>query len=313
MQTLTIDEKQSNKRIDKVIMNIFPSLPSGALYKAFRKKDIKANGIRVKETYITKLQDKIEIYIIDDILNGIDANGKKNKSTGFSVVYEDSNILIVNKQQGIPVHPDRDQKEGTLIDNVQEYLYDKGEFDKRSTFQPSLCHRIDRNTGGLVIIAKTPEALEILLEKIKNREIKKYYQCLVTGTMDKDSAELTAYLEKDERKSRVFINNSPSKNSLKIVTRYKVLSRGQGMSLLEVELVTGRTHQIRAHLASIGHPIIGDGKYGSNEINRPLGAKYQALWAYKLEFALKNAEELNYLKGRIFEVEPDFQVKNINI
>ncbi len=310
MQTLIIDEKDSNKRIDKVIMSIFPALPSGALYKAFRKKDIKANGIRIKETYVTKPQDKIEIYIIDNILNGIDSDGKRNKSTGFTVVYEDNNILVVNKQQGIPVHPDRDQKEGTLIDNVQEYLYEKGEFSKKNSFQPALCHRIDRNTGGLVIIAKTPGALEIMLEKIKNREIKKYYQCLVAGTMEKDSAELTAYLEKDERKSRVFINNTPSKNSLKIVTRYKVLAKQKDMSLLEVELVTGRTHQIRAHLASIGHPIIGDGKYGSNQINRPLGAKYQALWAYKLEFALKNAGELNYLKGRIIEVDPDFQVKN---
>jgi 23S rRNA pseudouridine955/2504/2580 synthase len=127
--------------------------------------------------------------------------------------------------------------------------------------------------------------------------------------MEKDSAELTAYLEKDERKSRVFINNTSSKNSLKIVTRYKVLTKEKDMSLLEVELVTGRTHQIRAHLASIGHPIIGDGKYGSNQINRPLGAKYQALWAYKLEFALKNAGELNYLKGLVIQVEPDFQVK----
>lgn len=311
MRTLVVDERYGNKRIDRVIKETFAHMPVSALYKAFRKRDIKVNGTRVKETHIVLPGDIVEIYITDDILDGISSRESTGLNVGFTVVYEDTNIIIVNKEQGIPVHPDRDRSDGTLIDNVRSYLQQKGEYipGNPGSFPPSLCHRIDRNTGGLVIIAKNEEALGIMLNKIKTREIKKYYQCLVTGKMEKEYAELKAYLEKDEHKSRVFIKNTPTKNSLEIITRYRVLSYENDVSRLEVELVTGRTHQIRAHLAYIGHPIIGDGKYGSNKINRFFGAKYQALWAYKLEFDLKNAGILNYLKGKKIEVEPEFKVK----
>jgi 23S rRNA pseudouridine955/2504/2580 synthase len=308
MRSILIGEKQAGKRIDKAIRELFPSMPVGAMYKAFRNKDVKVNGIRIKEEYILSAGDKLDLYIIDGILDGIPQNSDHEQVKDFSVVYEDSNILIVNKAQGLPVHPDKEQSADTLIDTIKTYLSEKGEYNPSnpSDFPPSLCHRIDRNTGGLVVIAKNSKSFEILLDKIKNREIKKYYQCLVVGKMEKASAELKAYLFKDKKNSRVFISDNRVKYSLEIITRYKVISFNKGISKLEVELVTGRTHQIRAHLAFIGHPIVGDGKYGSNAFNRSLGIKQQALWAYKLNFDFKNAGILNYLEGKTFEVLPEF-------
>ncbi|MDF2522673.1 MAG: pseudouridine synthase [Clostridiales bacterium] len=311
MRTIFISEKLADKRLDRALREQFPNLPVNALFKAFRKKDIKVNGIRVKEDHVVSAGDKVDIYIIDEILDTEEKNFKLNR--GFSIVYEDANILIANKEPGIPVHPDRDQADGTLIDLVQNYLREKGEYfpNKTGSFPPSLCHRLDRNTGGLILIAKNSSSLKFLAEKIHGKEVRKFYQCLVKGRPEKKAAQLVDYLVKDENKSRVFISNTKTKGSLEIITKYTVLDYDEesDISLLEVELITGRTHQIRAHMAHIGHPVIGDGKYGTNAINRPLGAKCQELWAYKLIFDFSSSGILSYLNGRSFEIEPKFKIK----
>ncbi len=313
MQTLKIEKDSANKRIDKLLKDKYPKMPQSFMYKAFRKKDVKVNGIRIKDDYITNLGDIVEVYIIDEILYGKAPSEPLDHTKAFTVVFEDKNILIVNKKQGIPVHPDKDSTDNTLIDLVTTYIQNNENGMNSQVSTPALCHRLDRNTGGLVIIAKNNEALKVMLEKIKNKEVKKYYQCIVRGKMEKPQAVLKAFLEKDERKSRVYINDYKTKHSLEIITKYKALSPienivvGETASLLEVELVTGRTHQIRAHMSYIGHPIVGDGKYGDNTFNRALKLKYQALWAYKLKFEFsKNSGILSYLNEKEFKVTPDF-------
>ncbi len=311
MQSITVHEKKANVKIEKYLQTVYPSLSYSTLQKAFRKKDIKVNGRRVGREYIVAPGDILEIYIPDDLLAGLGSSTGRN-FIGFAVVYEDQNILIVNKEQGIPVHPDREQTQRTLIDLVREYLYSKEtQHFNTAHFQPSLCHRLDRNTGGLVIIAKNQASLQIMLEKLEAHEVKKYYQCLVKGRLEKPQAKLKAYLWKDAGKSRVFVGSHKKAGALEILTVYRVIRYcpEKDISLLEVELVTGRTHQIRAHLAYIGHPVIGDGKYGINAVNRAFGLKQQALWAYKLKFSFEKAGTLlDYLNGKEFIVEPGFNI-----
>jgi 23S rRNA pseudouridine955/2504/2580 synthase len=255
------------------------------------------------------------IYIKDEILYGnFAAQQEATHSLPFQIVYEDQNLLLVNKQPGISVHPDKNTGEMTLIDLAVHYLKQKGEYhpDQPDSFPPALCHRLDHYTGGIVIIAKTPEALKVMLSKIKHREIKKYYQCIVKGCPVPKQAELKHYLIKNKYKSLVYITDVPQKDALTIITRYRVLSSGSHMSRLEIELITGRTHQIRAHMAYIGYPILGDDKYGNRQFNREFGAKHQALWAYKVVFDFKDGGVLNYLKGSVFETDQiKFPVKKL--
>lgn len=295
MRTVFAKERHDGKKIEKVIRDFFPNVASGMLFKALRKKDIKVNGTRIKEDYTVSEGDKIEIYIVDDYLLGKD-------DEGYSIVYEDNNVMVVNKASGIPVHPDRNQSEATLIDKLQ----------KTYGAELSLCHRLDRNTSGLVILAKNSTSLEIMLQKIKDREISKFYTCIVSGIMDKRQAELVDFLEKNDRISKVFITDFKTKDSLEIITRYRVIKTLENLSMLEVELVTGRTHQIRAHLAFYGHPIIGDGKYGRNVENKQYNAKYQLLCASRLTFDFDtSAGHLNYLKGKTISIEPPFNLETL--
>ena len=298
MKKIILTKQYENKKLDTVLKSLFPKLTFGAMCKAFRKKDVKVNGIRQTPSYIVCTNDGLEVFIIDDILYGKNSKNNFVTSKFFDLVYQDENLLIVNKMQGIAVHNDSTNDTYTLIDVVQKNL---------SLPFAKLCHRLDRNTGGLIIISKNQATLDLISEKIKNNEIKKYYKCLVHGVPSPKNATLNAYLFKDRKLSRVFIHDTKQKNTLEISTKYSLISTSNNASMLNVELLTGRTHQIRAHLSHIGLPIIGDGKYGLNKINQLYPYKFQALWAYKLIFKFRNQNHLSYLNNRCFEVNPDFK------
>ncbi len=227
-------------------------------------------------------------------------------SKKLDIVYEDENLLLLDKKVGLLSHPDETEYNDTLITRVKRYLYEKGDYDPKDehSFAPALVNRIDRNTGGIVIAAKNAESLRILNQKLKERELEKYYLCVIHGTLKKKNGILTGWLIKDENKNKVKVFERQMPNSKEIRTKYSVISEQDSLSLVEVELLTGRTHQIRAHFASIGHPLLGDGKYGTNAMNKALGYKKQFLYSYKLKFAFStDAGILNYLNGKDFEAE----------
>ena len=304
MKTITVGKNDAGQRVDKFITKAFPQLPQSLLYKAIRTKNIKLNRKRCEISTRLSEGDQLDIYLNDDVLATAPTTYPFLKaSRDLAVVYEDENILIADKKPGLIVHSDEKSYGDTLIDRIQRYLYEKGEYDPSSeqSFVPALVNRIDRNTGGLVLAAKTAEALRLLNEKMKDRDIDKYYLCIVHGKLDSSEGILEGFLEKDEDKNKVFIHDKPIAGGRTIRTKYRVLACKNGYSLLEIELLTGRTHQIRAHFASIGHPLLGDGKYGTNELNKSSGYKFQALYSYKVTFHFSQDETLAYLDGKTFE------------
>ena len=248
--------------------------------------------------------DILTLYIKDEFFEEeYDSYDFLKAPVKLDIIYEDENIMLLNKKPGLLVHPDETYHFDSLIARIQHYLYDKGEYDPKNenSFAPALVNRIDRNTGGIVIAAKNAETLRIMNQKLKDREIEKLYLCIAVGIFKKKEALLTDYLEKNEKQNRVYISKKPNENTKTIKTKYKVLAEKDGLSLVEAALLTGRTHQIRAHLAYIGHPLLGDGKYGKNEINRKYGFKYQALYSYKLTFRFTtDSGILEYLNGKSF-------------
>ncbi len=306
MKKLTIGKNDAGQRLDKFLFKYFNSIPASMVYKGIRKKRIKLNGKKTEQGCMLKEGDVLDLYINDEFFEDNSANSDFTSVTpNLSIVYEDENILLADKRPGMLCHEDDTESKNTLINHIKAYLYNKGEYDPNAenSFAPSLCNRIDRNTGGIVIAAKNAMALRIINEKIRVREIEKFYLCLVQGRLSKKSATLKDYLVKNEEQNRVYIHKDKIKDAKTIITKYRVISEGELTSLVEVELLTGRTHQIRAHMASIGHPLAGDGKYGTNEFNKKIGRKTQALYSYKLKFAFTDENELSYLNGKTFEVE----------
>ncbi|MBE6754143.1 MAG: RluA family pseudouridine synthase [Ruminococcaceae bacterium] len=305
MVKLTITKNDAGQRVDKFITKAYPELPASAMYKALRRKDIKLNRRRCEGSDRLSEGDVLELYISDDLLGTAAAREQYRyeflrAGTALDIVYEDEHLLVINKPQGLIVHPDSTYQTDTLISRIQRYLYEKGEYqpENEQSFVPALVNRIDRNTSGLVMAAKTAAALRILNDKLKSREIEKSYLCIVHGRVKKHSETLVGYLEKHEAQNRVYIEQKPNARTKTIKTRYRLIATRPELSLLEVELLTGRTHQIRAHLASIGHPLLGDGKYGTNRQNKGKGFSRQALCSYKLVFAFtEDAGELQYLNG----------------
>jgi len=312
MRSFKVSEKSDQKTIDKAILAEFKYVPKNSLFKALRNKDVKVNGGRVRDNYVVRSGDVVEVFIADAILFG------ETYGQGFTVVFEDDNILVVNKEHGVPSLPEKDHKGISLIERIRTAF---------PNISYELCHRLDRNTEGLVILAKNAAAKGFIIGKMTAREILKYYKCTVIGRPKKSQAELKAYIYKDEHKGLVYVSDKKNGNSKEAITRYKVMGFENRnidgkiieLSQLEVQILTGRTHQIRAHLAYEGYPLLGDGKYGNNEINRKLKQKSQVLRAYKLVFAFSNdsvsssketdasinhsdTSDFNYLSGRTFQV-----------
>lgn len=307
MKSFIINSNDAGQRVSKFIEKTVPALPQGLLYKSFRLKRIKLNKKRCQPQDRLSQGDLLELYINDEFF------GEGRQDLVFlkvpdriQVVYEDQNILLVDKKPGLVVHEDDDNTPDTLINRILHYLYNKGEYqpDAEQSFVPALCNRIDRNTGGIVMAAKNAETLRILNQKIRDREIAKFYLAIVHGRMKPSQGKLEGFLLKDEDRAQVKVFSRPVPGGKSAATLYKTLRTAGGLSLVECELLTGRTHQIRAQFAAAGHPLLGDGKYGRERDNKKYGRSFQALYSYKLAFTFPtDAGLLEYLRGRVFTVE----------
>ncbi len=309
MKSYIIGKNDAGQRLDKYLTKSFPNLPQSMMYKYIRTKRIKINKKRGEISTRLQENDVIDLYINDEFL---EQKPEKydflSASKNLDIVYEDENIILLNKKQGLLCHPDDREYVDTLISRVKRYLYEKGTYNPKDeqSFVPALVNRIDRNTSGIVIAAKNAQALRILNQKMKDRELHKFYICIVHGRLKNKSGVLKGYLIKNEDKNLVKVYTKEQKGSKEIKTKYKVLKEGKKLSLVEVELLTGRTHQIRSHFASIGNPLLGDGKYGTNEMNKESGYKKQCLCSYKLVFDFKtDAEILEYLNHKEFQIDTD--------
>ena len=308
MKSFEVGKNDAGQRLDKFLRKAAPALPTSLLYKAIRRKDIKVGGKRTDPGQKLTEGDLVTVYLPDEVLTPRE-HPNLEASVNLEFVYEDEHILLLNKPQGLPVHQgDSPVPDDTLIARVHRYLYQSGAWNPatESSFTPALCHRIDRNTSGLVIAAKTAEALRIISEKLREREVTKLYICILHGTLKNKTGLLKNYLRKDETLGRVRVEQRPFPGGKTALTKYKVLAECKGKSLVEAELLTGRTHQIRAQFAHAGNPIWGDAKYGNSRENKQLGNK-QALCAYKLTFSFATpAGELDYLRGKSFEIPVPF-------
>lgn len=307
MRTVTVGTNDAGQRLDKFLTKFLKSCPQSMIYKYLRKKRIKLNGKKAEGNVKLCEGDVLDMYINDEFFGeGSDTDTSFTKiRPDLNIVYEDENIMLIDKKVGMIVHEDDGEKFNTLISHIKAYLYQKGEYnpEDEQSFAPALCNRIDRNTGGIVIAAKNAAALRTINEKIKSREIKKHYLCMVQGHIKPESGTLTAYLQKNESQNRVYISDTAKDGYKKCITKYKTVGATADACFLEIDLITGRTHQIRAQMAHIGHPLAGDGKYGTNEFNKKVGLKYQALYSYKTEFAFTDENMLSYLNGKSFEVD----------
>ena len=307
MKEFTITKNDAGQRLDRWLGKAVPLLPVPLAQKYIRLKRVKVNGKGAQRDYRLNAGDLLQLYINDEFF---DAPAEDNAFLSvfrpqLDIVYEDENIIVCNKRPGLLCHPDENEYVSTLITHIQAYLYQKKEWSTKweNAFAPALCNRIDRNTGGLVIAAKTAEALRVMNQKIKDRELTKLYLCVIQGRMSPPDGKLEGYIVKDEVKKQVYVRKKPEPGAKTAVTSYQTLAVKNGLSLVECDLITGRTHQIRAQFAAAGHPLIGDGKYGSERENRKFHRHGQALYSYKLAFHFTTpAGPLEHLNGRTFQV-----------
>ncbi len=304
MREFIINHNDAGQRADRFIRKAAPGLPDGKLYKFIREKKIKLNGRRCEISTRLAEGDIIRMYIPDEFFAKAPKAANPDIPGEINIVYEDENILILNKPSGLAVHADSDGCADTLIARATKYLENKGEYRPadETSFAPALCNRLDRNTEGLVICAKNAESLRILNEAIREHKIEKTYLCTVVGTPREHEGTIKTYLEKVERENTVYVRKTKTPASKTAITKYRVLETDGELSRVEVTLVTGRTHQIRVHMAYIGCPILGDGKYGRNDVNRRYHRKTQELRAYKLRFNIPPDGLLGYLSGRTYRI-----------
>ena len=305
MKEFTVGKNDANQRLDRWLSKNLPLLPAPLAQKYIRLKRVKLNGKGAKRDTRLQVGDLLQLYINDEFFEIPTPENAFLKlfKPKLDILYEDEHILLVNKAPGMVVHGDETEHVNTLINHIQAYLYQKKEWNpfREHAFAPALCNRIDRNTGGIVIAAKTAEALRVMNQKIRDRELVKLYLCAIVGQIQPPDGTLKGYLWKDEAKKQVFVKSLPVPGARTAVTKYRTLTSGRGLSLLECDLITGRTHQIRAQLAAAGHPLLGDGKYGSEKLNRRYGMRRQALWSLEFRFTTP-AGELEYLNGQRFQV-----------
>lgn len=319
MREFKINSNDAGQRLDKFVQKAVKGMPVSLMYKAIRLKKIKVNRKRAEQKQILQQGDVVQMFLNEDLFSDKITDSELFRvKTDLNVVYEDENLLICDKAPGVLVHSgDGDGKvsgqgdagdRNTLVYHIQAYLAQKGEYDpeNENSFAPALCNRIDRNTGGMVIAAKNAQALRDLNERIKNNGITKKYLCVVHGSLPKKTDTLRDFLVKDSKNNKVRVLKNKTRDAKEIITKYSLVKHNsqKGLTLVEVELVTGRTHQIRAHLASIGNPLLGDGKYGFNEKDRRLGYKHQALYSYRLTF--EDCEDsLSYMNGKTVKVKKE--------
>lgn len=308
MREFTIGKNDAGQRLDRFVAKAAPLLPSGLVQKYIRLKRVKVNGKGAKRETRLNPGDILQMYINDEFF---EVNETEDKFLSafrpqLDIVYEDENLLLVNKRPGLVVHADETEKVNTLVHHIQAYLYQKQEWDPaaETSFAPALCNRIDRNTGGIVIAAKNAETLRIINQKIRTHELRKAYLCVTVGIPKPPKGKVEGFLLKDEVKKQVAFYHRPVPGGRSALTYYNTLDSRSGLSLVECELLTGRTHQIRVSMAEIGCPLLGDGKYGRGEVNRQYHEQKQCLWSYKLAFDFKTgAGALEYLRGKVFRVE----------